>query len=159
MKSGFEGIALAVGSSLVAMAFQADKSIKQIINSLAKMVLQMTIALAISTALRAMMFGGEVVNVAKMVKTTLGVIAGAGILTAITKESGVQKFAKGGIVTAPTMGIVGEAGQSEAIIPLNRLPQIMGSMGGNQRGEFTLRGQDLILALERAGDFRARITG
>ena len=54
---------------------------------------------------------------------------------------------------------IGEAGQSEAVIPLNRLPQMIGSLGGNQKGEFTLRGQDLILALERAGDFRARITG
>lgn len=35
-------------------------------------------------------------------------------------------FAKGGIVTAPTLGIVGEAG-AEAIIPLNQL----GNFGGN----------------------------
>ena len=73
--------------------------------------------------------------------------------------SGIGFFANGGIVTKPTMGIIGEAGQSEAVIPLNRLPQMMGSIGGNQNGEFTLRGQDLILALERAGDFRTRVTG
>ncbi|QDY81931.1 hypothetical protein FQU75_00155 [Paenibacillus polymyxa] len=30
-----------------------------------------------------------------------------------------QKFAKGGIVTSPTLGLVGEAGDDEAIIPLN----------------------------------------
>ena len=36
----------------------------------------------------------------------------------------------------------------------------MGAMGGgNSNGQFTLRGQDLILALERAGNFKARITG
>ena len=159
MKDGFESIALAVGSSLVGMAFQADKSIKQIINSLSKMILQMTVALVIATALRAMLFGGSVENVGKMIKTTLAVVAGAGIISAMTKDKGVKKFAKGGIVTKPTMGIIGEAGQSEAVIPLNRLPQLMGSMGNNQRGEFTLRGQDLILALERAGDFRTRVTG
>jgi len=159
MKDGFESIALAVGSSLVGMAFQADKSIKQIINSLSKMILQMTVALVIATALRAMLFGGSVENVGKMIKTTLAVVAGAGIISAMTKDKGVKKFAKGGIVTKPTMGIIGEAGQSEAVIPLNRLPQLMGSMGSNQRGEFTLRGQDLILALERAGDFRTRVTG
>ena len=56
------------------------------------------------------------------------------------------------------MGLVGEAG-AEAIIPLNRLPQLMQQSQGTQTGEFTLRGQDLILALERSGDFRARITG
>ena len=101
------------------------------------------------------------VNIGKMLATAGAIVAGAGILGLATKDSGggVQGFAKGGIVTKPTMGIIGEAGQSEAVIPLNRLPQMMGAIGGNQKGEFTLRGQDLILALERAGDFRARITG
>lgn len=159
MKSGFESIALAVGSSLVGMAFQADKSIKQIINSLSKMILQMTVALVVATALRAMLFGGSVINIGKMLKTSIAVIAGAGIISSLSREKGAKKFAHGGIVTKPTMGIIGEAGQSEAVIPLNRLPQMMGSIGGNQRGEFTLRGQDLILALERAGDFRTRVTG
>jgi len=42
---------------------------------------------------------------------------------------------------------------------LDRLPQLMQQSQGNQTGEFTLRGQDLILALERSGDFRSRITG
>ena len=159
MKSGFESIALAVGSSLVGMAFQADKSIKQIINSLSKMILQMTVALVVATALRAMLFGGSVINIGKMLKTSIAVIAGAGIISSLSREKGAKKFAHGGIVTKPTMGIIGEAGQSEAVIPLNRLPQMMGSIGNNQRGEFTLRGQDLILALERAGDFRTRVTG
>ena len=159
MKSGFESIALAVGSSLVGMAFQADKSIKQIINSLSKMVLQMTIALVVATALRAMLFGGSVINIGKMLKTSIAVIAGAGVISAMTRDKGVKNFARGGIVTKPTMGIIGEAGQSEAVIPLNRLPQMMGTIGNRTRGEFTLRGQDLILALERAGDFRTRVTG
>ena len=161
MKSGFESIALAVGSSLVSMAFQADKSVMEIINSLAKMILQMTIALAVATALRAVMGDATAIaNVGKAIGATLAIVAGAGIIAGATSNRrGVQKFAHGGIVTKPTMGIVGEAGQSEAIIPLNRLPQLMGTMGSNQRGEFTLRGQDLILALERAGDFRTRVTG
>jgi TP901 family phage tail tape measure protein len=67
---------------------------------------------------------------------------------------GVTAFAKGGIVTGPTLGLVGEAGP-EAIIPLDRLGQIM----GQQKGEFVLRGNDLVLAMERAKDFRSRITG
>ena len=151
-------IALAVGSSLVGMAFQTDKSIKQIINSLSKMILQMTVALVVATALRAMLFGGSVVNIGKMLKTSIAVIAGAGVISAITRDKGV-KFAHGGIVTKPTMGIMGETGQSRAVIPLNRLPQMMGTIGNRTRGEFTLRGQDLILALEKAGDFETRITG
>ena len=75
-----------------------------------------------------------------------------GVLAAFAS---IPKFAKGGIVTGPTLGLVGEAGP-EAIIPLNKLD---GMMGGRTKGEFVLRGQDLVLALERADDFRTRITG
>ena len=67
---------------------------------------------------------------------------------------GVTAFAEGGIVTGPTLGLVGEAGP-EAIIPLDRLDGMMRS----QKGEFVLRGQDLVVAMERAQDFRSRITG
>ena len=75
-----------------------------------------------------------------------------GVLAAFAS---IPKFAKGGIVTGPTIGLVGEAG-AEAIIPLNKLDSMM---GGGTKGEFVLRGQDLVLALERADDFRTRITG
>ena len=44
--------------------------------------------------------------------------AAARSYTALAQAYGVTKFAKGGIVTGPTIGMVGEAGP-EAIIPLN----------------------------------------
>ena len=161
LADGMKQIGMTVGMAFAQMAIEGQKSIRQIINSLAKMIVQMTIALAISTALRTILGDASApANVARTIGATLAVIAGAGIIaTATSDRGGVQKFAKGGIVTKPTIGIIGEGNQSEAVIPLNRLPQMMGSIGGNQRGEFTLRGQDLILALERAGDFRTRVTG
>ncbi len=82
-----------------------------------------------------------------------GLIAGALALVTGT-FAGIQAFAKGGVVTSPMMGLVGEAGP-EAIIPLNRLDSMMG--GGNK--EFTIRGQDLVLAMDRANGFKSRITG
>lgn len=63
----------------------------------------------------------------------------------------VPAMAEGGIVTGPTLALIGEAGP-EAVVPLDRL----GGMGAN-KGEFVLRGQDLILAMERAGKFKNRI--
>ena len=161
MADGFKNIAMTVGLSFAQMALQGEKSIKQIINSLAKMIVQMSIALVVGTVLKSLFDPTAPAVTAKNLATAGAIVAGAGILGLATRDSGggVQGFAHGGIVTKPTMGIVGEAGQSEAIIPLNRLPQLMGTMGNNQRGEFTLRGQDLILALERAGDFRTRVTG
>lgn len=125
------------------------KSIKQIVVQLLK---QLAIMVAIAGVM-ALIGGTSFVKAFKAVSGLGGgEKSGGGI-------GGLLGFAEGGIVTKPVMGMIGEAGQSEAVIPLNRLPQMVGAIGGNQKGEFTLRGQDLILALERAGDFRARITG
>ena len=138
------------GMNLMFDALSDPEGFDSFVKSIKKVIVQLLKQLAIMTAISAifsLVTGKSFVDVFKSV-------SGLGKPT-----EGFSMFAKGGIVTAPTMGIVGEGGQSEAIIPLNRLPQIMGSMGGNQRGEFTLRGQDLILALERAGDFRTRVTG
>jgi phage-related minor tail protein len=59
---------------------------------------------------------------------------------------GIMPFAEGGIVTGPTVGLVGEAGP-EAVIPLDR----MGEMGGQQGGTLNARiGMDeLIFQMDR----------
>ena len=45
----------------------------------------------------------------------------------------VPAFAKGGIVTAPTLAMIGEAGENEAIIPLNE--RNLSSLGGGGQGK------------------------
>jgi hypothetical protein len=67
-------------------------------------------------------------------------------------------FAEGGIVSQPTIAMVGEGGQSEAIMPLNKLGNMMnstfnaGAMSGTGagNGQFVLKGNDLVLALQRS---------
>lgn len=127
------------------------KGIQKMIGQLLK---QLAIMAAISAIASALGFGSF--------KSIFGMLSGfgggdnkgggGGLL------SGIMPFAKGGIVTSPVTGLIGEQG-AEAIIPLDRLPQLMQASQGKQVGEFTLKGQDLILALERSGDFRARVTG
>jgi hypothetical protein len=66
-------------------------------------------------------------------------------------KDNTPKFANGGIVSGPTMGLMGEypGAQSnpEVIAPLDKLKSMIGG-GGN--GEFVLRGNDLVLALQRS---------
>lgn len=69
----------------------------------------------------------------------------------------VPAFASGGIVSGPTMALMGEypgaKSNPEVIAPLNKLEGMMGQSGGNNvnvTGEFIVRGQDLVLALNRA---------
>lgn len=76
----------------------------------------------------------------------------------------VPAFASGGIVSGPTLGLMGEyAGAKsnpEVIAPLNKLQGMIGDRQPQQvnvGGEFQIRGQDLIVALQRAEKQRGRI--
>jgi hypothetical protein len=74
----------------------------------------------------------------------------------------VPKLAKGGIATGPTLGIFGEAGK-EAIIPLDRLPDIVGKLSMNSQADvmlapsFRISLTDLELGLERVRNQRRRL--
>ena len=80
---------------------------------------------------------------------------GVGLKTAISQTSGentgVQKFANGGIISGPTMGLMGEypgaSSNPEVVAPLDKLKDMIGGGGG---GTFVLRGQDLLLSVNRA---------
>ena len=77
----------------------------------------------------------------------------------------VTKMASGGIVSGPTMGLMGEypgaRSNPEVIAPLDKLKSLIGDRGGSSNvqvgGEFTLKGQDLVVALQRADRNRNRI--
>lgn len=95
--------------------------------------------------------------------TTPAFIATAvgGVLSAF---AAIPKFAAGGIVSGPTMGLMGEypgaKSNPEVIAPLNKLQGMMDQTSGgstNVTGEFVLRGQDLVVALQRAEKQRNRI--
>lgn len=83
-----------------------------------------------------------------------GGVVGA-IFTKLVTSVGVPAFAEGGIVTGPTVGLVGEAGP-EAIIPLRKFDQVVGGM---QSGELVARvsGDDLYLIYQRAAQRKGRI--
>lgn len=65
-------------------------------------------------------------------------------LALIAWATGLIKLAQGGIVTRPTLGLIGEAGP-EAVIPLRKLDRVMGAAGADdleqhlERIERTLR--------------------
>ena len=76
----------------------------------------------------------------------------------------IPKFADGGIVSTPTLGMFGEytgARQNpEVVAPLNKLTSMIQPRGAQQvdvGGSFQLRGQDLVVALQRAETNRGRI--
>ena len=72
--------------------------------------------------------------------------------------SNIPMLAEGGVVTSPTLAMIGEGGQSEAVIPLDRLGEFG---GGSQRVEVVGRisGSDILLSNERASRNRTRQRG
>jgi tape measure domain-containing protein len=86
----------------------------------------------------------------------LAMIAGGGLLKGLANSlfSQTPKFANGGIVSGPTLGLMGEyAGarsNPEVIAPLSKLKDLLGNSSGSIGvGEIKLRGEDLYIMLQR----------
>lgn len=100
--------------------------------------------------------GGELVGLA----VGAALIATGALLKNITFD--VPKLAQGGIATGPTLGIFGEAGK-EAIIPLDRLPEMIGRLSVNNQSNVVLQPSirfsltDMQIALERVTNQRRRL--
>lgn len=116
--------------------------LKDMVKQLAAAVIQ---AILFQSIMSALGFGGASAG---------GV--GGGIVGGLGKILG---FAEGGVVSQPTIAMVGEGGQSEAIMPLNKLGNMMNStfnagamsgQGSGGNGQFVLKGNDLVLALNRS---------
>jgi len=79
------------------------------------------------------------------------IAAGVALNSVISKKQKVKAFADGGIVSGPTMGLIGEypgaKSNPEVVAPLDKLKDMLGGDGG---GQFILKGQDLVLAMNRS---------
>lgn len=108
-----------------------SRGIEQLLAQLTQMIIKLVIVRGVMAA-----FGGGI-----------GALAGIG---------GIPGLATGGIVTGPTLALIGEGAESEAVIPLSKLDAMMQNSGGgytevggrimnntivvsNERGKFTRR--------------------
>jgi len=167
-----------LGAGLIDSLGLAKDGIEGIIAAMAKMLLQLGIGLLqeaiINKAKQAFLRKTAMTNAivagssAAASMGPAGVIALPGLIagamgTVGAALAGVQAFAKGGIVSGPTMGLVGEypgaKSNPEVIAPLNKLQGMLdqGNQGGILGGEFKVRGQDLLLVMQRAEKERNRI--
>ena len=91
--------------------------------------------------------------------TTSGSGVDVGSIISLIAKIAPLFLADGGVVSSPTLAMVGEGSQPEAVMPLSKLSSMMNStfsagamsgsgMGGS--GQFTLKGNDLVLALQRS---------
>jgi hypothetical protein len=116
-------------------------------------------------------------NPAVALAAGVGLVAAAGIVrglmsrnvgegSSITAQGGsadsggIRRFASGGIISGPTVGLMGEypgaKSNPEVVAPLNKLKDMIGGgMGGNLTARIS--GQDLLIMLDRAETSRGRV--
>jgi len=97
-------------------------------------------------------------------KWEAGIIAGVaaiaagfalkGILNKKKDTGGPKKFANGGIISGPTLGLMGEypgaANNPEVVAPLDKLQALMGGANGGTL-EARISGNDLLILMNKAG--------
>ncbi len=109
-------LTLQKGVGSLGQAFQSVGA--SIVQALQGMIQQLTQAVAVAGALRA----------AIAFIPGLNAIGGASSFGGLLGNA--IGLAKGGIVTGPTLAMVGEGGESEAVMPLSKLESMMGGEGG-----------------------------
>jgi hypothetical protein len=114
--------------------------------SIIKQLIKVAIAAAIAVALLSIIFPQ---NVAK----AGGALKMFGNLTAGGMGLGAQLFANGGIISGPTLGLMGEypgaASNPEVVAPLDKLQSLIGGSGGGTL-EARISGNDLLILMNKA---------
>jgi len=139
--------------------------LKSLLQTVVKLI-SMMLASSISQAIAGATAAGTATGPAAIF-TTPAFIATAvgGVMAAF---AAIPKFANGGIVSGPTTALVGEypgaKSNPEVIAPLSKLQNMINNTTNNGNGsnvnvtgEFVVRGQDLVLALQRAEKQNNRI--
>ena len=119
--------------------------------------------ISVEAFVKALALGPTPMGAALAVGAGVAMIAAAGAIRAsISKAAGgdIPALAEGGVVTGPTLALIGEGRESEAVIPLSKLNTMMEG-GGGQNVVVTGRisGSDILLSNERASRNRTRQRG
>jgi hypothetical protein len=157
MGDAFASIGEAFGDALLSGDFGSGlKKAAQSILSILGGVLQqigrqvITAALAIK-ALKATLEKWAIANPGLAIVAGIGLVA-LGAALKNTKFEG-PKFATGGIVSGPIIGQIGEMHRPEVIMPLDRLPQMLRSIGGGGGNDLQfipiINNEGLYLAVQR----------
>jgi hypothetical protein len=114
-------------------------------NDIIKKLIKVAIAAAIAVALLSLIFPGTVAKAGGAMKM-FGNLVGGGM------GLGSQLFANGGIVSGPTMGLMGEypgaKSNPEVVAPLDKLKGLIGGSGGTL--EARISGNDLLILMNKA---------
>ena len=168
-RNTISGMAEIAGAMMVGEASFADMG-RFILGSFADLLMQLgqmfiQYSIAVSGFVKALLAGPTPIGAGLALAAGVAMIAAAGAIKAsmskaASGEGGIPALAEGGIVTGPTLALIGEGRESEAVIPLSKLNTMMQG-GGNGAVEVygRLSGSDILLSTERAQRTRTRQRG
>jgi hypothetical protein len=173
VKDGLFNLATGIGEALgqaIATGQNAGQALAQVLlGSLGGIAIQLgQVAIGIGISLKKIKIALKSLSPGTAIAAGIALVALGSFFKAksaqIGDSMGATKFAKGGIVSTPTLGLMGEypgaRSNPEVIAPLDKLQGMIANTGGSRvevGGQFTLKGQDLIVALQRADRNRQRI--
>lgn len=167
VSSGLTDAFSTISDGIVGSLGEAENGMDRFNQAMMKTVIKV-IAMAMSSAIAMAIKGGTdsgsatgagaIVAIPTMVATLVGGVLGA--------FASIPKFANGGIVSGPVMGLMGEyAGarnNPEVIAPLNKLKDLIEPAGGATNvtvqlaGGWRVQGNDLITVLDRVEKINSR---
>jgi hypothetical protein len=119
--------------------------LSQAFSDVLKKLVKVIIAAAVAVALLAIIFPKTLTKAGGAGKV-FGNLVGGGM------GLGTQLFANGGIVSGPTLGLMGEypgaSSNPEVVAPLDKLKDMMGNSGGTL--ETRISGNDLLILVNKA---------
>jgi hypothetical protein len=153
LQSAFEGVGQALGDLAVTGQFNFN-------------ILGAILADALISIGKALVLYSSLVQAAKKAiesgKVKAGLVIGiaaiaAGFALKATmnkkRDTGPKEFANGGIISGPTLGLMGEypgaSSNPEVVAPLDKLKSLMGGGGGTL--EARISGNDLLILMNKAG--------
>ena len=164
------GIGESLGQALASGGNLAQSLSKVVLTTIGTMAMQMgKLAISIGVGVEGIKQSLKSLNPGVAIAAGIALVALGSFAKAKAGEigsgGGATAFANGGIVSGPTMGLVGEypgARQNpEVIAPLNKLQTMIGGSGGSQYvnvgGEIRIEGQDLLIAIQRANETADRL--
>jgi hypothetical protein len=129
-------------------------ALMKMLGDMIKKLIAAALAAAALAAAITIAFGGNFANIGKLFggADSFGKLFGS----MFGGMSGIPGLAEGGIVTGPTLAMVGEGRGPEAVIPLDRLHEFA---GGGVQVYGRIQGSDILLSSERADRVRSRYRG
>ena len=161
-EAAFMGIGLALGG-LISGTMDMASIFSQAIMGLANLLIGLGQQFIAAGVAASVFFASLIANPLLAIGAGVALVAAGAIIQGLGQKNkgGVSAFAEGGIVSGPTMGLVGEypgaKTNPEVIAPLDKLRSMLGGQSVVVTGKIS--GRDILLTSERNAIDRNRVRG